>query len=109
MRDLGKKKGYTLVATDKAGVNSFFVRSDILECQGVQVCLRGWWWLRWRGAPPGATAEQLRLSPSVQPLPLEQLYNKNGYPSYQHEQNTTRQWLWLDEHCEVVKREYLPE
>lgn len=37
LHDLGRLKGYTLVATDKHGINAFFVRTDILECQKVQV------------------------------------------------------------------------
>lgn len=40
MYTLGLKKGYTLVATDQRGVNLFFVRSDILACQGVEVGCR---------------------------------------------------------------------
>ncbi|EFN57712.1 hypothetical protein CHLNCDRAFT_142935 [Chlorella variabilis] len=36
LHDLGRLKGYTLVATDKHGINAFFVRTDILECQKVQ-------------------------------------------------------------------------
>ena len=37
MADLGRRRGYTLVAVDAAGVNAFFVRQDILECQKEQV------------------------------------------------------------------------
>jgi hypothetical protein len=37
MSDLGGRLGYTLVGADRAGINAFFVRTDILECQGVQV------------------------------------------------------------------------
>ncbi|GAB4820122.1 hypothetical protein N2152v2_007168 [Parachlorella kessleri] len=33
--DLGKRKGYTLVAADAAGVNLFFVRTDLLAAQGL--------------------------------------------------------------------------
>ncbi|PSC76248.1 Conserved secreted isoform A [Micractinium conductrix] len=36
MADLGRRRGYTLVAVDAAGVNAFFVRQDILECQKEQ-------------------------------------------------------------------------
>ncbi len=33
--DLGRRRGYTLVHADAAGVNLFFVRTDILEAQGL--------------------------------------------------------------------------
>lgn len=34
---MGLHKGYTAVATDRIGVNIFFIRDDILACQGVKV------------------------------------------------------------------------
>jgi hypothetical protein len=37
MSDLGRRLGYTLVGADRAGINAFFVRTNILECQGMQV------------------------------------------------------------------------
>lgn len=37
MSDLGRRLGYTLVGADRSGINAFFVRTDILECQGMQV------------------------------------------------------------------------
>jgi len=33
---MGRKKGYTLLCSDTAGVNLFFLRSDIAECQGIE-------------------------------------------------------------------------
>lgn len=36
MVQLGKAKGYTLVATNAAGFNSFFLRNDLLEMSGLQ-------------------------------------------------------------------------
>lgn len=37
MADLGRRRGYTLVACNSNGVNAYFVRADILACQGARV------------------------------------------------------------------------
>ncbi|EFN52194.1 hypothetical protein CHLNCDRAFT_139420 [Chlorella variabilis] len=78
IRDLNRLLGYTLVAVDAQAVNAFFIRDDILECQGAQ------------------------------PLPIEELYVHNPPAPNVPETNQTRQWLFLDEAGNVVKKEFRP-
>lgn len=113
MHVLGKLRGYTIVATDKLGVNIFFVRTDILTCQGVQAsvmllstcmannvqgCL-----LCNLNANPCAPCCQI-----LQPVAYEKLYNRASYAwPHRDETNRSREWLYLDDQLNVVKRQFL--
>jgi hypothetical protein len=77
-RDLGLRRGYTLVYVDSTGVNAFFVRSDILACQGV-------------AAPP---MESLYRPPRYGP-------EGRGHP---RETNASRLWFYLDEAGRVERK-----
>lgn len=75
---LGRQKGYTLVHVESQGVNAIFVRSDVLECQGVT-------------APP---LEQLHRSPRYGAF-------ARGHPV---EQNASRPWVYLDDQGQVLRK-----
>ncbi|CAF0954908.1 unnamed protein product [Didymodactylos carnosus] len=68
MTTLGKKRGYTLVYAEREGVNLFFVKTDILQCQNVL----------------------------DQVMPIDKLAIKN--PGWQHrmELDKNRTWIWND-------------
>lgn len=132
--DLGKRLGYTLVGSDEKGVNGFFVRSDILACQGVKASAlllrllaaaghakagsgtRTRWPPCWllanrRAASPLVAPSQLSHPPtcSPQPLPFEELYTPMvRYAWHGPETNQSRKWLFLDEQGNVVRREFKP-
>ena len=155
IRDLNRLLGYTLVAVDAQAVNAFFIRDDILECQGAQVRAQqphqqhGAAAARRRrlpphcpaplGAPPawlvplptgthaasspapppcgpalppsrrrGAKGVCSVPVPALQPLPIEELYVHNPPAPNVPETNQTRQWLFLDEAGNVVKKEFRP-
>lgn len=49
----------------------------------------------------------ISLAPaSLQPLPLDSLYNRASFPPHADETNTSRMWLHLDENLNIVKREH---
>lgn len=83
MADLGTAKGYSLVYADSEGVNAFFVRSDILTCQGV--------------SPP----------------PLEKVWRPARYGPHGRghgpERNSSRQWQLLDAEGRVIRRQYVAD
>eukprot|EP00887_Chlorella_sp_A99_P007755 scaffold20.g7755.t1 len=80
MAELGRAKGYSLVYCDSVGVNAFFVRSDILRCQGV--------------ATPALEAAWRRP-------------RYGGGAGHPPETNATRQWLFLGPGGEVLRREHV--
>jgi hypothetical protein len=76
--NLGKAKGYSLVACDSAAVNAIFVRSDILECQGL--------------TPPS----------------LQEAYVWQGLQWQPAESDPSRKWIVLDDENNEVERKYIP-
>lgn len=83
LAELGASKGYSLIYCDRRGVNAFFVRSDILRCQGV-------------------------VPPSVEAVWRPPAYglNSRGHPP---ELNTSRQYVILDAAGHEVKREHVAQ
>lgn len=95
------------------GVNSFFVRTDILECQGVKVGSsggRGWAGTGRTRASGGVACRLTDLPPCLlQPRPYEELYTFMKQQAWHSEnRNPERKWIFLDEDGNEVRRKYKP-